>query len=254
MNRFVGRAAPGVAALVALVLGIVLYTTHPARSSDHQDSPTTLARPGADITDAFLFPSPTNPNNVVLVMDTHPLIATGQGATTFFDPGVLYQMKIDNSGGAIPKENLVIQFLFNPPVGTAQTYTVYGPGAPVQTGSGINRVIATSAGTGTINVPFTTSSGMQVYAGGAEDPFFFDLSQFFKILPDRAQGNTSKGCLPAPVGSGTCVGFNPPATATDSLKGLNVLALVVELPKSALSAGGTSRIAYWTTTSTTSAQ
>lgn len=253
MNRFVGRAAPGVAALVALVLGIVLYTTHPVLSSDHQDSPATVARPGADITDDFLFPSPSNPNNVVLVMDVHPLIATGQGLTTYFDPGVLYQMKIDNSGAAIPKENMVIQFLFDNPTATGQTFTVYGPGAPVEFGA-INKVLPQAAGTGSINKAFTTSNGLQIYAGGAEDPFFFDLNQFLKILPDRAQGSTAQGCLPAPLGNNTCVGFNPPATASDTLKGLNVLTLVVELPKATLTSGGTSKIAYWVTTSTTSAQ
>ena len=246
-----GRAASA-AALAALITAVALFGTHAARSSDHQDAPATLNHPGVDLSDIYLFPSPQNPANAVLVMNVHPLIATGLGTTTFFEPNVLYQMHIDNSGAATPSNGMVVQFLFGSP-SASQTVTVYGPAAPpATTAVQISRVISQSAGSGTINQAFTTSNGMQVFAGAREDPFFFDLAQFLKILPDRSAGNTAQGCLPAPLGGGTCTGFNPVATAADSLKGYNVLSIVLELPKSMLTAGGTSKIAYWATTSTPS--
>ena len=34
-----------------------------------------LARPGADLTDVYVFPAPRNDANVVLAVDAHPLIA-----------------------------------------------------------------------------------------------------------------------------------------------------------------------------------
>jgi hypothetical protein len=58
---------------------------------------------------------------------------------------------------------------------------------------------------------------MKVFAGPRDDPFFFDLGQFKAIL------------------GGTATGFNIPGT--DSFAGTNVMALVIEVPKSQLGSG-----------------
>jgi hypothetical protein len=229
----------GGVALAALVAATLLYTVGPIRASDHQDSPVTIARPGADITDPYIFPSPTNSSNVVVVMNVHPLIPSGQGLTTYFDPGVIYQMNFDttseNASTPSPTitRNEVIQFTFGAP-GANQSVTVYGPAAAPTTDN--------------------TTTLMQVFAGAREDPFFFDLAQFLKILPDRNQGSTAASCLPPQLGgNNTCPqGFNNPGS--DTLKGFNVLSLVVELPRSVLEAGNGPKIAYWATTHTTGGQ
>jgi hypothetical protein len=250
------RFAGGAVTIAALVAAAALYAAHPLRASDHQDSPVTQARPGADITDPYIFPSPNNPNNVVVVMNVHPLIPTGQGLTTFFDPQVVYQMNFDttseNAQTPSPTiaRNEVIQFTFGAP-GAAQSVTVYGPaGAPTTDNT---TTLAAATGTGTINTPFTAGQ-MQVFAGAREDPFFFDLAQFLKILPDRASGSTAQSCLPSPLGgNNTCPqGFNNPGS--DTLKGFNVLSIVVELPRTMLEAGNGPKIAYWASTHTSSGQ
>lgn len=263
------RTVGSVLAVSMMMAVVFLYSNYAARSSDHQDSPATIAHPGADITDPYIFPSPTNPNNVVMVMNVHPLIPSGQGLSTYFDPGVLYQMKFDTkseNGGALsqaPVENLVIQFQAGAP-GAAQPIYVYGPAAPSATGATGNKPVSLT-GQGTINVPFTLPNGIQVFAGAREDSFFFDLAQFLKILPDRNAGNTTTAlqpgglpsCLPQKLGGNdTCPqGFNPPGVATDTLKGFNVLSFVIELPRSMLTVnGGGPKIAFWVTTSTTSGQ
>lgn len=243
------------AAVAVIVSAVALYAIHPTRASDHQDSPVTIARPGADITDPYIFPSPTNPSNVVLVMNVHPLIPSGQGLTTYFDPGVVYQMNFDTAsenGSTFPAttitRNLVIQFKFGT-AGSGQSVTVYGPAAAPTTDS-TTRLVA-QTGTGTINTPFTAGS-MHVFAGAREDPFFFDLAQFLKILPDRNQGSTAASCLPV-LGNGTCpTGFNNPGS--DTLRGYNVLSMVVELPRSALQGSTGSKIAYWVSTHTSNGQ
>jgi len=248
------RLLGGAAAVGTLVAALALYVNHPVRSSDHQDSPATVARPGADITDPYIFPAPNDPTHakVDVVMNVHPLIPSGQGTTTYFDPGVLYQMKFDNvtpnGSSGTPKENLVIQFLFGP-AGPGQQVFVYGPAAPATTGTVNTALVQT--GTGTINTPFTVGN-MTVFAGAREDSFFFDLSQFLKILPDRNAGSTAASCLPTKLGgNGTCnQGFNKAGVATDTLKGFNVLSMVVELPRATLQGTSGSKIAFWTTTST----
>jgi hypothetical protein len=61
------RIAATVTATVALAATGILYSSHAVRASDHQDSPAVLARVGADITDDYLFPSPTRPGYVDFV-------------------------------------------------------------------------------------------------------------------------------------------------------------------------------------------
>lgn len=253
MNKTFAGGAVGLAALIAAA---ALYSVHPSRASDHQDSPATIARPGADITDPYIFPSPTNPNNVVIVMNVHPLIPAGQGSSTFFDQQVVYQMNFDTKSensstpSASVTRNEVIQFTFGTP-GPNQSVTVYGPAAAPTTDS--TTTLVSQTGTGAINAPFT-AGGMQVFTGAREDPFFFDLAQFLKILPDRNSGSMAQSCLPSPLGgNNTCPqGFNNPGS--DTLKGYNVLSLVVELPRTQLEAGGGPKIAYWTSTHTSSGQ
>ncbi len=253
MKRF--RSLSTLATIGVLVAAFALYQNHVVRASDHQDSPATLARTGADITDPYIFPAPNDPGRtkVDVVMNVKPLIPSGQGTTTYFDPGVLYQMKFDNvtpNGSGTPRENLVIQFVFGPP-GPGQQVFVYGPGAPPTTGTQ-NQLLSQLAGTGTINTPFTAGS-MLVFAGGREDSFFFDLAQFLKILPDRNAGSTAPSCLPVKLGgNGTCnQGFNvKTGVPSDTLKGFNVLTMAVEMPRSMLQGTSGSKIAFWTTTST----
>ena len=149
-------------------------------ASDHADTAANYNRIGADMTDVFIFPSATNANNVVVVMDVHGLIPAGQPAS--FDPGVLYQMKFDITGDYV--EDLVMQARF---VGTgpSQRVVISGPAKPLMTGTvnGFGRPYVT---TGAINTIFSPTPGMQVFAGLRSEPFFFDLNRFFGIFPDRA--------------------------------------------------------------------
>ena len=266
------RFIAGVAALCAFAAAAFLFAGAPARSFDLQGSPITVKRPGADITDTYFFPSPTNPNNVVAVMDVYPLIAAGAGPTTFFDPNVLYTMKFDNkyasesANGGRPIEDLVIQFSFGAPAGGTQQVFAYGPGAPNKVGTATTLINGGFAnGSGFINRSFTaaaTFSGTapySVFAGVRHDPAFFNASQFYNIFPDRNQGSTAPSCLNG--GTSPCPqGFTPPAggASNDLFANSNVLAIVIEIPKTALVTGNGGAcsaacpVAYWATTSTVS--
>lgn len=230
-------AAVAVGALVALA---GLYVVQSARSSDHQDSPATVARPGADITDVYLFPSPTDRNNVVLAMDVHPLIPTGMGPSTYFDPGVMYQFKIDNVGDH--KEHLVLQLKANG-AGADQTIELLGPSPPAMMGTQSTWVGET--GTASYNKIASLSNGVKVFAGPAEEPFYFDLSQFLKIIPDRDYKNHPN----PPPPSAEC--FRTPGEDFFAVNGFNVLTLIVEMPRAMLAppGGKLGRISIWATTS-----
>jgi len=251
------RKFGGLLALCALVTAAVLYS-RPVAGFDIQDSPTLVSRPGADISDVYFFPSPTNSNDVVAVMNVQPSLPAGSGTTAFFDPAVLYTMKFDTrysseAIGSRPNENLVIQFSMGTPSGGSQQIFVYGPAVPNSTGPTTTLVNSGfTTGVGLINQTFGAGQ-LTVFAGVREDPFFFDLTQFYNVIPDRNKGSAAASCLPG-VGNGSCpTGFNSAATATDYFNNSNVLSIVVEMPATVLSQGASgSIVGYWATTSTQS--
>jgi hypothetical protein len=218
------------------------------------DTPFNANTPGVDLTDTYVFPSPANPNNIVLVMDIHPLIPPGNGPSTVFD-GLLArgaQFNIDTNGSGTA--SLVLQFLFGPPFSGDLSVHVGGVGPPARTGVGTS-LLPPDPVVGMLNQPFTTSTGIRVFAGARQDPAFFDFSQFWTIFPDRAfpvtggepftnthgqQVSTTPANPDQPMDSG----FRPAGQAEDFLKGFNILSIVAELPRSKL---GTGVMGVWST-------
>lgn len=255
------RALGTVATTAVVVAAISLYGIHAARGSDHQDSPTVVARPGADITDVFAYPAPDNSNNVVLAMDVYPLIPAGMStaAQYAFDPAVLYQFKLATNVAAKDyTEKQVIQFTVAG-AGQNQTLTMYGPAAPNEVGT-TNSLVA-STGTVPFNAATTLDNGqIKVFAGPRRDPFFFDLAQFFKIVPDRNYQYHQNGQTPPAPSATSFNGF--PANSngcyttpsSNLLANFNVLQIDVELPKSMLEPSGSAagKVGIWATTSTVS--
>jgi len=210
-----------------LATAAALGVTRWIKASDHKDSALLAADHAADIADVYTFKSPVNPDNVVLVMTVSGFIPPSEASTTFFDPNVLYQWKIDNNGDAV--EDLVIQ-AFVTGTGGHQVMHFRGPAAPAATGT-TDRVVL-GPETATVGVsngaaPIVASrGGMTVFAGVRDDPFFFDLVQFKKII------------------AGEATAFRDPGV--DTFAGFNVLAIVAEVPSSLL---GGQKLGVWGTTS-----
>ena len=243
MTPFTKKAT--IVALVAIAAPIAFIST--TKASDHADTPEIFASPGTDLTDVYMFPSPTNPNNVVLAMNVHPLIGPGMGGSVGFDPNVLYQFKIDTNGDYV--EDKVIQFAFFGR-GPNQTFAMSGPVAPTMTGTRTQRVVQFGRGGPTNHV--SDSAGVKIFAGPREDSFFFDLEQFFNILPDRASSIT--GTHIANPNQPLQTSWRPKGQAVDFLSngGYNVLSIVVEMPKSMILTSnetGHRNIGVWCTTS-----
>lgn len=227
----------GIATALVAVGGVRLY------ASDHQDTPLVELNPAMDMTDVYAFPG-SSADRIVLVLNSWAFLTPAQTPTTSFDPNLLYQFKIDNTGDA--KEDRVIQVVFTG-TGASQTVQVRGPVAPPVVGPMNNKLdTSTPTVTGNINTVLGSPTGMQVFAGAREDPFFIDLEQFFRIVPDR---KPSTGTLSALPDTATAKSFRTASTAVDFVKGFNVLSIVIELPKSQLVAGGNTKIGIWGTIS-----
>ena len=285
--KSIHRMIGGLLAIAAVVMVVVVYGVHAVRSSDHQDTYnlTNRANTSADITDVFLFPSPTNTANVVLVMDVSPLIPAGMGTAKFFDPTLMWQFKISHGTSGV--EDQVIQMGVTG-VDSSQTISVYGPAKPNEVGTTNTFVPVT--GNVAYNSSATLSNGMQVFAGPRADPFFFDLFAFFSFLGDRnASAHTSQSdpgtgnALANSNNVGAGASFGTPGTKSanpntpsfagfpagtlskaggyacrtdlpaqnalaDLGGGFNVLSYVVEIPKTLLTTGFSSPVIHvWAT-------
>ena len=237
----VALAAAGTIAIAALLM--LGGRVRSARASDHQDNPLVELNPAMDMTDVYAFPGAAA-GRVTLVMDTWAFLTPGQTSSASFDPNLLYQFKIDNTGDA--KEDRVLQVVFK---GKApnQTVEVRGPLAPPVVGAMMNRLAdADPIVSGPVGQILGSADGVQVFAGPREDPFFIDLEQFFRILPDRKPSTGQLGQLPDTATAGS---FRAPGAAVDFVKGFNVMSIVIELPASQLTAGGNAKIGLWGTIS-----
>jgi hypothetical protein len=211
-------------------------------ASDHQDTPEVEPSPRMDVNDVYAFPG-SSADRIALVLTTSSPITPAQASSAVFDPNLLYQFKIDNTGDGV--EDQVIQVRFSG-TGASQQVTVRGPVTPNELGTSNTLVTSGPMVTGVINTTLGTSSGTQVFAGLRDDPFFIDLEQFFRIVPDRKPVSGALSQLPA---TPTASAFRARGQAVDFLRGLNTLAIVIELPVAQLTAGGSPRIGVWSTIS-----
>lgn len=242
MQKWNPARAPWTAlALVAVVAGSAL-TVRQLMASDHQDSPLVEMSPRFDVNDVYAFPSPTDASKTVLVLGTSSPITPAQTPSFTFGnkDQELYQLKIDNTGDA--REDLVFQFTFTGPAGK-QKVTMRGPMKPNEVGT-VNTLLEGKSIKGYTNTVLE-ANGIKLFAGPRDDPFFIDLEAFFRILPDR---KPEAGPL-STITQGPLT-FRPALTAVDFLRGINDMAIVIELPTSMIANPATNgRFGVWGTTS-----
>jgi hypothetical protein len=220
-----------------------------ALGSDHQDTPFVELNPKSDLTDVYVFPGSTA-GRMVLAMDTRAFL-TPAGAQdpdqASFDHNLLYQFKVDNNGDA--KDDKVSQVSFTGE-GAAQQVEVRGPIAPPVQGAMNNEISdATPAVSGALKTVLGSASGIQVFAGPRDDPFFIDLEAAFCILPDRKPvgGALSQPCALQANPPGSNHYFRNPGV--NYVNGFNVNSIVIELPSSMLENGTPGKLGIWGTIS-----
>ena len=208
---------------LTLVLGGVPLL---AAASDHLDAPALggLSQGGQfaphsehgdrDIADLYVFDG--SPSTTVIALTTNPAINLFGGS---FGTNVRYILNVDRTGDAI--QDLAYVWRFGPVSNGAQSYTVtrYEGRNAVSLNSGVQIASGSTGGTGMSS----GKGGAMAFAGVRSDPFFFDLTGFegtvFGLGTDR-------------------LGDNP----TDFFLGLNVNAMVLDIPNDAI---GASHIGVW---------
>ena len=251
-------------ALLSVGMVGMLLLPAPASASSHREAPITALDHKADITDWYMFVDPAKPTHVVLVMNVDPFLEPSNGPNYFpFDPGVLYEMKIDNNRDGVP--DVTFQFRFKTevrapgvftgfvgnlagiPAITAldgpgseglnlrQTYTitmVAKDGSTTDLGEG-RTMYAVPSNVGPRTMPdydalraqgnFTIRNTISVFAGTVADPFFIDLGAAFDSLNFRA--GAGGGVLSDAADFDDTRNYAP-----NALAGFNVNSIVLEVP------------------------
>jgi Domain of unknown function (DUF4331) len=221
---FRALAALGVTALI-LTLGVAPMLTSGA---DHLDAPSlgsisvnpndtlnvSKVRGPLDINDVYAFRG-SNANRTVLAVTVNPAINV-LGPTTF-QPGAVYRIHIDTGTNARTNTRYNITF-GDPDASGVQHYTVKQDGKAVASGF-------TDGAKGKER----NRSDVMAFAGMRSDPFFFDLLGFLGSVKGQGTRTLNDG------------------NESDFFVGLNTLAIVLEVPNSAIGGNGTN-IGVWAST------
>lgn len=243
-------AAPLGLALAAMlgVSSVFNLGALPSDASSHREAPLISQDPAADGTDLYAFVSPDDPETVTLVAAYYPMQDPAGFPNYYrFGDDVTYRINIDNNGDAV--EDIFYQWNFSTEIANPnsflyqsgpiesldsenlnvrQTYTLSEGrgGALTEIASGL---MTPPSNIGPKSTPdyealaseaiFEVGDGLKVFAGQRDDPFWVDLGGVGDLLTIRE--------LPGNAGGGV-----------DDLAGLNVQALVIQVPIEQLTRDG----------------
>lgn len=241
------------------VSGALLYGAHPApvSASNHDDGETQIKARNLNLTDLYVFRedwhtgNTADNGNLILIMNTNPRSLPRQ--QYFFNTEATYSFHVgrqSNANNAVTGvDNLRFDFKFAAPDANGQqsfkmdvvNLDANGQVSTVATSTGglttpAAPLIGNPNPTAVTNTFTVNSQTINVFAGLREDPFFFDVEQFFKVRAGLA-------------GKGPSVGFETADNAVDFAAGYNVNAIVMRVPIAFLQSNGETTFDVWETIS-----
>jgi hypothetical protein len=212
-------------ALALVVLAAMVIAPRLLVASNHDDGEIDLKGRALHTTDFFVFrEQDQNPSvaagDLVFVLNVNPRSLPRQ--EYYFSSGAQYDIHIsrvsDKDATPTGKTDALLRFEFGAPAQDgSQSIKLTTVNDGVTSSATAGRTTPLAAAAAPIVTRATVGSGtFSVFAGLREDPFFFDVEQFFKV---RA------GAL----GSGPKVGFRNPGY--DFTAGYNVLSIAAKVPR-----------------------
>jgi Domain of unknown function (DUF4331) len=225
---------------LALGLTAILATVVPTyvNASDHDDGEVDTKGRNVNLTDLYVFrEQDQNPSarqdDLVFVMNTNPRSVARQ--QYYFSTNALYEFKVsrvaNKDESPTGKEDVTLRFKFQQPEsnGEQKFKLIAISDGQKQVAEGKTTPLSGEQKPTNVNNLYFGNTQISVFAGLREDPFFFDVEQFFRV---RA------GAL----GIGPQVGFRPVEEALDFAKGYNVNSIVVRVPRSFLAGKSEAKI------------
>ncbi|MBD2462156.1 DUF4331 domain-containing protein [Oscillatoria sp. FACHB-1407] len=227
--------------LAITAMGVSIALNPPTiQASDHDDGDIDTRSRALSLTDLYVFRErDQNPSvatdDLILIMNTNPRsLARVQ---YYFSSNAQYEFRVSRVGNnnavptGVPDVRLRVTFS-GPDRANRQRMTLTlvdrnGRETVINRGNNGRPLFTTAlneASTPIINQTRIAGLPVTVFAGLREDPFFFDVEQYFRV---RA------GLL----GTGPSVGFRPPSTARDFAAGYNVNTIALRVPRRLLQGG-----------------
>jgi Domain of unknown function (DUF4331) len=240
------RSRLWLSALALVVLAAMLITPKFLVASNHDDGEMDLKGRALHTTDFFVFREQDQnasaaADDLVFVMNVNPRSLPRQAY--YFSTGAQYDIHVsrvsDKDATPTGKTDAMLRFEFAAPAKDGSqriTLTTVRDGTTSTAATGTLRTTPLDAAAAPIVTQASAGGGtFSVFAGLREDPFYFDVEQYFKV---RA------GAL----GMGPKVGFRSPGY--DFTAGYNVLSIAVKVPRPWLQ-GSTSATTFdaWSTVS-----
>jgi hypothetical protein len=110
-----------IAVIALLVTAPMIFEYQSVSASSHREAPLISNDPLADNTDLYAFVSPDRPDTVTIIANYIPMETPASGPGFFnFDPNVLYNIYVDNTGDAVP--DISFQFKFATAIANTNTF------------------------------------------------------------------------------------------------------------------------------------
>lgn len=223
------------------IAGVGLFLGRHARAADHIDGPQATGEPAADIADLYAWMnSDASKVNLVMTVNT----SVNPSATALFSDAVEYVFHTESQAGfgASPVQSQDIICTFT------------GTAAPQQISCWAGNEYVTGDASNTAGIS-SADGKLKVFAGSRNDPFFFNLDGFHAAVSsvEAAAGGLTFDAAGCPTVSAPISTFlvnqlstNPADAGADGAGGpavdpfasANVLAIVLQVDKSVLNAGG----------------
>lgn len=199
----------------------MIISNHVLYASSHREAPLISNDPLADNTDLYVFRSPCDTNNVVMIANYIPFEFPAGGPNYYnFGEGIRYEIHVDNDP-ATPGDDIIYRFtfkqtsedtttFFNIRLGKQNLKDTYKCEKSTDGGKSFVKIISsgivppnnigprsinnTTVGLGTnyddlmASATMIASSGEKVFCGPVDDPFFVDLGGAFDVGNFRPQG------------------------------------------------------------------
>jgi len=242
-------------------------------ASDHDDGETDIKSRALNLTDHFAFKSPSNPTELSLVMYFNPRSLPGRQYN--LSTNARYEFHVAKVASRTSAPTAAEDWIFRFEAGAALadgtqpiTLTTIKGGTVIGELKGMSTSIANSKANTITTVSGDAGLTAKFFVGQRADSFHFDVVRFFEVrafLASRffggtgGNGNATAGLSPNCRGDKFLANlltggananeaggvpdadvinlFNPPSCAPDFTKNLNVTAIVLNVPISAL--GGT---------------
>lgn len=239
----------------ALALAGISLSAVVGLTSDHDDGVSPMKNQAKNVTDVFAFRednqtgNEADRGNLILAMNSNPRSLARQ--QYYFSTDASYEFHLTRvtaegkNETPTGEDDVVVRVRFGEP-DVAQwqpmTVTLERDGQVIEVdqaagGGPIQTTNLADAESPHINAVSVGGQEMTVFAGLREDPFFFDVEQFFRVRAGAA-------------GLGPKVGFKKTTQAVDFTSGYNVNSIVLRLPIALLQSSAQEPIFdVWTTVS-----